>query len=98
LFDWPSSNKLKNQLLKNQSLQSQVLARLATRKAPARLAWWVGCYAFIIKKEENTINSEYGVAVHNSTNNVAEYTWIIKALEWLITNNYENENIIIRGD
>jgi ribonuclease HI len=27
-----------------------------------------------------------------------EYTRIIKALEWLLANNYENENIIIRGD
>jgi hypothetical protein len=39
------------------------------------------CYSFIVKnEEENTIHSEYGLA-HNSTNNVAEYTGIIKALE-----------------
>jgi ribonuclease HI len=57
------------------------------------------CFAFIIKNEEgNTIHSEYGVAKHNSTNNVAEYTGIIKALEWLIANNYQNENIVIKGD
>jgi ribonuclease HI len=56
------------------------------------------CYAFIIKKEENTIHSEYELATHSSTNNLAEYAGIIKALEWLITNNYENENIIVRGD
>ena len=48
--------------------------------------------------EENTIYKEYGLAAHNSTNNVAEYTGIIKALEWLIANNYENEKIIARGD
>ncbi|MFL6410131.1 MAG: ribonuclease HI family protein, partial [Nitrososphaeraceae archaeon] len=28
----------------------------------------------------------------------AEYTGIIKALEWLLAKNYENANIIIRGD
>jgi ribonuclease HI len=58
----------------------------------------VACYAFIIKKEENTIHREYGLAACDSTNNVAEYTAIIKALEWLLTNNYEDEKIIIRGD
>jgi ribonuclease HI len=58
----------------------------------------IACYAFIIKDDKNTIYSEYGLAEHNSTNNVAEYTGIIKALEWLIAHNYENQNIIIRGD
>ena len=47
------------------------------------------CYAFIVKDEENIIYSEYGLAAYDSTNNVAE---------WLIANNYEDENIIIRGD
>ena len=57
------------------------------------------CFAFIVKNEEgNTIHSEYGLAAHNSTNNVAEYTGIIKALEWLIANNYQNESLIIKGD
>ena len=46
--------------------------------------------------------SEYGVAgepfTDSATNNVAEYTRIIKALEWLLANNYENEKILIRGD
>jgi ribonuclease HI len=57
------------------------------------------CYAFIIKNEENTIYSDYGLAAHDSTNNnVAEYTGITKALEWLFANNYENKNIVIKGD
>jgi ribonuclease HI len=57
------------------------------------------CFAFIVKNEQgNTIYNEYGLAAHNSTNNVAEYTAIIKALEWLITNNYQNESIVIKGD
>src|SRR5919199_1338103 len=49
-------------------------------------------------KKKNTIHSEYGLAARNSTNNVAEYTGIIKALEWLIANNYQNESIVIKGD
>ena len=56
------------------------------------------CYAFIIKKEENEIYREYGLAAHNSTNNVAEYTAIINALKWLIANNFTNQNILIKGD
>ena len=62
----------------------------------------IACYAFIIKGKENIIYSEYGLAAEpfsaNATNNVAEYTGIIKALEWLIANGYENENIVIKGD
>jgi ribonuclease HI len=38
------------------------------------------------------------IAAHNSTNNIAEYTAIIKVLEWLHDNNFENENILIKGD
>jgi ribonuclease HI len=57
------------------------------------------CFAFIIKNEEgNTIHSDYGVAAHDSTNNVAEYTGLIKSLEWLIKNNYHNQTIVIMGD
>ena len=56
------------------------------------------CFAFIIKNGHNTIHSEYGFAARNSTNNVAEYTALIRALEWLLANNYENKKIIVRGD
>jgi ribonuclease HI len=52
----------------------------------------------LIKKEENTIYSEYGVAAYDSINNVAEYTGIIKGLEWLLAKNYENESKTLRGD
>jgi ribonuclease HI len=56
------------------------------------------CFAFVIKKDYNTIHSEYGLAANNSTNNVAEYTALIRSLEWLLTNNYQNESIVIKGD
>ena len=36
------------------------------------------CFAFIVKNEQaNAIYNEYGLAAHNSTNNVAKYTGII---------------------
>jgi ribonuclease HI len=71
----------------------------------------IACYAFVIKKQQpyrQTIHSEYGLAAEPftdyATNNVAEYTGIIKALEWLIKckkhmGNYcPAESIIIKGD
>jgi len=39
------------------------------------------CFAFIVKNEENTIYNEYGLAAHNSTNNVAEYIGIVRAIK-----------------
>src|SRR5919199_5170760 len=73
----------------------------------------VACYAFIIKRQgkpyPKIIRSEFGLATEpftdNATNNVAEYTGIIKALEWLLQqrqiprNNYDvTESIVIKGD
>jgi ribonuclease HI len=56
------------------------------------------CYAFIVKNGDHTIHTKYKLAADNSTNNVAEYTGLIRALQWLIANNYKNENIVIKGD
>ncbi|HJT48868.1 MAG TPA: ribonuclease HI [Nitrososphaeraceae archaeon] len=73
----------------------------------------IACYAFIIKKQKKLhpkiIHSEFGLAAEpftdNATNNVAEYTGVIKALEWLLgqrrvsKNNYSaTESITIKGD
>jgi ribonuclease HI len=63
----------------------------------------VACYAFIIKANtKRTIHSDFGLAAKpftdDATNNVAEYTGIIKALEWLSENNLYNEKILVRGD
>jgi ribonuclease HI len=69
----------------------------------------IACYAFVIlakkgHEQKQQQYSEYGLAAEpfsdNATNNVAEYTIIIKALEWLLEkNNYNNnQKIIIRGD
>lgn len=76
----------------------------------------IACYGFVIKKyityttnnlsnEGQTIHSEYGLAAEPYTNdagsnNVAEYTGIIKALEWMLLNKIgeDKEMIIVRGD
>ena len=58
----------------------------------------VTCFSFIIKKDYNAVYREYGLAAYNSINNVAEYTGVIKVLEWLIQHNFMNEDIIVRGD
>ena len=62
----------------------------------------IACYAFVIlaKKEheqkQQQYYSEYGLAAEpfsdSATNNVAEYTGIIKALEWLLKKNNYNNN------
>ena len=50
----------------------------------------IACYAFLIRRDGNIEHSDYGLAAEpfseNSTNNVAEYTALINALEWLSRN------------
>lgn len=62
----------------------------------------IACYAFIIKRDDDTIHSDYGVAAEpfspESTNNVAEYTALAKALEWLVANKFTSEKILIKSD
>jgi ribonuclease HI len=58
----------------------------------------IACYAFVVQNKAQ----EYGLAAEpfsdNASNNVAEYTAVIKGLEWLIRGNHNDENIIVRGD
>ncbi len=62
----------------------------------------IACYAFVVKNEYNTIGCEYGLAAEpfskNATNNVAEYTGLIKALEWLLLNNMSTDKVEIKSD
>jgi len=65
----------------------------------------IACYGFIILKQNNQINNIYeeaGIAIEpftlESSNNVAEYVALIKALEWLINNGYTKSIIFIQGD
>ena len=62
----------------------------------------ISCYAFIVKNDGRIIYSDYGVAgepfSRDSTNNVAEYTALAKALQWLLANNYSTKKVEIRSD
>jgi ribonuclease HI len=54
----------------------------------------IACYAFVIRRDGRSIHSDYGIAAEpfskDATNNVAEYTALAKALEWLIANGLNN--------
>lgn len=62
----------------------------------------IACYAFVVKRDNETIHSDYGLAAEpfsqDATNNVAEYTALIKALEWLVTNNFSSGEVEVIGD
>jgi ribonuclease HI len=62
----------------------------------------ISCYAFLVKSRGRILHSDYGVAGEpfsdDSTNNVAEYTALIKALQWLLENNLGSAKIEIKSD
>jgi ribonuclease HI len=72
----------------------------------------IACYAFIIEQQQqNIIHSDYGLALaepftDDATDNVAQYTAVIKALEWLLANrpndssnrSFKIHTIVVKGD
>lgn len=63
----------------------------------------IACYAYIIRSNEGLLLHEScGLAAEpnspSSTNSVANYTALIKALEWLIMNRYTKDIIKIYGN
>jgi ribonuclease HI len=63
----------------------------------------IACYAYIIRnKEGHLLHESCGLAVEpnspSSTNSVASYTALIKALEWLIKNGYSNDIVKVYGN
>jgi ribonuclease HI len=62
----------------------------------------ISCYAFIVKSDGRIIHSDYGVAgkpfSEESTNNVAEYTALAKALQWLLANDFSSSKVEIKSD
>jgi ribonuclease HI len=62
----------------------------------------IACYAFVVKSNGKTIHSDYGVAGEpfskDSTNNVAEYTALAKALEWLVARNLASGKVEVKSD
>jgi ribonuclease HI len=67
----------------------------------------VACYGFTIQEKNNNriyrIYEDGGIAYEpfskESSNNVAEYIALVKLLEWLLANGYNNIfNVLIQGD
>jgi len=62
----------------------------------------IACYAFLVKRDEKTVHTEYGIACKpfsaDSTNNVAEYTALVKALEWLVLHKLNSGKVVILSD
>ncbi len=62
----------------------------------------IACYAYIIRNKEGLLLEEScGLAAEpnspSSTNSVASYTALIRALEWLIKNRYKKDIIKVYG-
>ena len=61
----------------------------------------VATYGFVVKRDGKKIHEGHGLAgtpkTPQATNNVAEYTGLIKTLEWLLSQK-PKETVIIRGD
>jgi ribonuclease HI len=63
----------------------------------------VATYGLVVKKEGRTIFEGFGLAyarpwTNEASNNVAEYSALIHALEWLRKNELQGLPIIVRGD
>ncbi|HXQ92874.1 MAG TPA: ribonuclease HI [Nitrososphaerales archaeon] len=63
----------------------------------------VATYGVVVKKEGRTIFEDFGLAyakpwTDEASNNVAEYSALIHALEWLRGNELQASPIIVRGD
>jgi ribonuclease HI len=63
----------------------------------------IACYAYIIRaKEGHLLHEACGLAAEtnssSSTNSIANYTALVKALEWLIKNQYTKDIIKVHGN
>jgi len=63
----------------------------------------IATYGYTIYRDSEKIHEEYGIAGVGSrgewtSNNTAEYTALIKALQWLLENSYTNEEVKAYGD
>lgn len=63
----------------------------------------VAAYGFVVYRDGERLHAGRGVAGagylgSEATNNVAEYTALVKALEWLVENGFAGEELVVRGD
>ena len=62
----------------------------------------IATYGYVIYRDEQKITEGSGLACEpfswNSSNNVAEYTALVKALEYLVENGLTDKQVVVRGD
>jgi ribonuclease HI len=63
----------------------------------------VATYGVVIKKAGGTVFEDSGLAfakpwTQEASNNVAEYSAAIRALEWLSEHDFQNSAVVLRGD
>jgi len=62
----------------------------------------IATYGFVAKRGGKILHEEAGLAAPpftpQATNNVAEYTGLLKALEWAVGQSLEKEKTLVRGD
>lgn len=62
----------------------------------------IACYAYLVFADGKEVRRDFGLAAEplseHATNNVAEYTALIKALEWLVENGHASRRVEVRGD
>ncbi|MEX2703224.1 MAG: ribonuclease HI [Candidatus Baldrarchaeota archaeon] len=58
----------------------------------------IGAYGFVVYIDSKKVKEGYGALGVDVTNNQAEYTAVIKALEWLIDEELTRGKIVVKGD
>lgn len=62
----------------------------------------VATYGFVAKRGAKILHEEGGLAAPpyspEATNNVAEYTGVLKALEWAVNEGLTSDKLLVRGD
>jgi ribonuclease HI len=62
----------------------------------------VATFGFVVHRGGKTVHEGHGLAAtpysDGATNNVAEYTGVLRALEWFLLQGLEKEKIVVRGD
>ena len=62
----------------------------------------VATFGFVVLRGGKTLHEGHGLAAtpysDGATNNVAEYTGVLKALEWFLLQGMDKERIVVRGD
>lgn len=58
----------------------------------------IGAYGFVIHIDSEKVKEGYDALGVDVTNNQAEYTALIKALEWLVKEGLTHKKVVVKGD